>query len=616
MKHVVVGTAGHIDHGKTALVQALTGVNTDRLKEERERGISIDLGFAHLDPAPDLRLSIIDVPGHERFIRNMLAGTGGIDIVLFVVAADESIRPQTREHFDICRLLGIPRGVIALTKSDLVERDLLDLVRCEIDEFVKGSFLETAPVVAVSARTGAGIEELRSALAAAAISVREKDSSRWFRLPIDRAFALKGFGAVVTGTLIAGTVRVDDEVELHPAGRHLRVRGLQVHNAAAERAIAGERTALNLAGIDAAELSRGMVLSAPGRFQDTMQADCALTMVAGAPPLKHRSPVHFHSGAAELVGEVRILSGRTAIEPGAADYVRIHLRKPLLMLPGDRFIVRRFSPVTTIGGGIVLDIAPPRRAPVKRLETLARGAAAERIALLVQESDGGMGFAGLVSRTGLREGEVAEAARAAGLISLSGWFADPAWFAAKIEAARVELTAFHRHKPLQEGMPREDLRGRVAADAPTAVFEALLSGSPEFVAIGDIVRLSSHSAALGDEDKEVTRRIETAFAAAGFTAPSLTDVIGRAGVEPSRARTLLHLLLREKKLVRLGDDLVFHSSVIAGLRDLLSRRKGARFTVADFKTWTGISRKYAIPLLEFLDRERITRREGDARVVL
>jgi selenocysteine-specific elongation factor len=616
MKHVVIGTAGHIDHGKTALVEALTGVNTDRLKEEKERGISIDLGFAHLDPAPDLRLSIIDVPGHERFIRNMLAGAAGIDIVLFVVAADESIRPQTREHFDICRLLGISRGVVALTKADLVERDLLDLARCEVEEFAKGSFLETAPVIAVSARTGAGIEELRSALAAAAVSVREKDSSRWFRLPIDRAFTMKGFGTVVTGTLIAGVVGVEDEVELHPGGRRLRVRGLQVHNEPARTATAGQRTALNLTGIEAAELRRGMVLSAPGRFHATAQVDCSLVLLPGAPPLKHRAPVHFHSGAAELVGEVRILSGRTMIEPGSTDYVRVLLREPLLTLPGDRFIVRRFSPVTTIGGGVVLDIAPPTRAPVGRLETLRCGAIAERIALLARESDGGRGLAALVARTGLREAEIEEAARVAGLVILSGWFADPIWFSAKVAAVRAELTAFHRQNPLLEGMPREDLRGRVVPDAPSAVFDALLTGAPEFVAAGDTVRLSSHRAALRDADKEATERMEAALEAAGFAVPPVEEVLATAGIEPARARTLLHLLLREKKLIRVGDDLVFHAAAIARLRELLTQRKGLRFAVADFKTWTGISRKYAIPLLEFLDRERVTRRDGDVRVVL
>jgi selenocysteine-specific elongation factor len=616
MKHIIVGTAGHIDHGKTALVAALTGIDTDRLKEEKERGISIDLGFAHLDVAPDVRLSIIDVPGHERFIRNMLAGVAGIDIVLFAVAADESIRLQTREHFDICRLLGIRRGIVALTKTDAVDREILDLVRCEVEEFVHGSFLEAAPIVAVSAKTGAGLDELRSALAALASAIHAKDASRCFRLPIDRAFSMRGFGTVVTGTLISGAVRVEDEVELHPSRRRLRVRGLQVHNEAATVATAGQRTALNLPGVEPAEIKRGMVLAEAGRFHPTRQIDCAFQLLAGARPLKHRAPVHFHAGTAELIGEVRILSGRTLIEPGSADYVRILFREPLLVLPGDRFIVRMFSPVMTIGGGVVLDIAGPRRAPLARLETLERGTNAERVALLVRETEGGAGVGELVARTGLRDAEIADAARAAGLVALPDWFVDKAWFERKAATIQAELSRFHREKPLLAGMPREDLRGRVAPASPAFVLDALLAGAQNVESDGDLLRLAAHRVAFRDDEREATRRIEAAFEAAGFAVPSVGEVLAKAGVETARARTLLHILLREKRLVRVSEDLVFHAAAIERLRELLAARRGARFAVADFKTWTGISRKYAIPLLEFLDRERLTRREGDARVVL
>ncbi|MGA3023510.1 MAG: selenocysteine-specific translation elongation factor [Bryobacteraceae bacterium] len=616
MKHIIVGTAGHIDHGKTALVAALTGIDTDRLKEEKERGISIDLGFAHLDVAPDVRLSIIDVPGHERFIRNMLAGVAGIDIVLFAVAADESIRPQTREHFDICRLLGIRRGIVALTKTDAVDREILDLVRCEVEEFVHGSFLEAAPIVAVSAKTGAGLDELRSALAALASAIHAKDASRCFRLPIDRAFSMRGFGTVVTGTLISGAVRVEDEVELHPSRRRLRVRGLQVHNEAATVATAGQRTALNLPGVEPAEIKRGMVLAEAGRFHPTRQIDCAFQLLAGARPLKHRAPVHFHAGTAELIGEVRILSGRTLIEPGSADYVRILFREPLLVLPGDRFIVRMFSPVMTIGGGVVLDIAGPRRAPLARLETLERGTNADRVALLVRETEGGAGVGELVARTGLRDAEIADAARAAGLVALPDWFVDKAWFERKAATIQAELSRFHREKPLLAGMPREDLRGRVAPASPAFVLDALLAGAQNVESDGDLLRLAAHRVAFRDDEREATRRIEAAFEAAGFAVPAVGEVLAKAGVETARARTLLHILLREKRLVRVSEDLVFHAAAIERLRELLAARRGARFAVADFKTWTGISRKYAIPLLEFLDRERLTRREGDARVVL
>src|SRR5438874_1959125 len=307
MKNIIVGTAGHIDHGKTALVKALTGIDADRLEEEKRRGITIDIGFAHLQLTPVLQLGFVDVPGHERFIKNMLAGVGGIDLVLFVIAADESIKPQTREHFDICRLLEIPRGVTALTKADLVDSDILELVRLEVDELVAGSFLEAAPVVPVSAVTGAGLEDLRKALAKVAGAVPEKNASGHFRLPIDRVFSVKGFGTVVTGTLISGSVTKEQEVELHPAGRRLRVRGVQVHGSKAERAVAGQRTALNLADIDPAELARGDVLTAPDRFQTVNQVACRLDLLPSAKPLKHLPPLHFHSGTAQKEAEIRLV---------------------------------------------------------------------------------------------------------------------------------------------------------------------------------------------------------------------------------------------------------------------------------------------------------------------
>ena len=317
MKNIIVGTAGHIDHGKTALVKALTGIDADRLEEEKRRGITIDLGFAHLELTPALRLGFVDVPGHERFIKNMLAGVGGIDLVLFMVAADESIKPQTREHFDICRLLGIRRGIIALTKADLVDDDILGLVRLEVEELVAGSFLEGAPMVPVSSVTGAGLEELRRELKRVATEIGEKDAAGYFRLPIDRVFSVKGFGTVVTGTLISGSVAKEQEVEVYPGGRKLRVRGVQVHGSAAGRARAGQRTAVNLADIEPAELTRGDVLSEPGRFHAVKQIDCRLDLLASAKPFKHRAPVHFHSGTAEIEAEVRMLEGTAASVRGA-----------------------------------------------------------------------------------------------------------------------------------------------------------------------------------------------------------------------------------------------------------------------------------------------------------
>src|SRR3989475_718801 len=400
MKNVIVGTAGHIDHGKSALVEALTGTNPDRLEEEKRRGITIDLGFAFLDLG-DVRLGLVDVPGHERFVRNMLAGVGGIDLVLLVIAADESIKPQTREHFDICRLLQIRRGVVALTKSDLVEADVIELVRLEVEEFLRGSFLEGAPIVSVSAHTGAGLERLRQELARVAIEAPGKDPTKYFRLPVDRAFAMKGFGTVVTGTLVSGAVKPEDEVELFPARRRVRVRGVQSGGRAVVRATAGQRTALNLAGVDLAEVERGMVLASPGRFEVSRRLDARVELLGSARRLKNRARVHFHQGTAETVAEV-ILLDREELSPGATALAQLRLDDPVLVLPGDRFILRQFSPVVTIGGGAVLSALASRHRQrdsqvIPYLSTVESGNREEILAAMATASSGGLELAQMVA---------------------------------------------------------------------------------------------------------------------------------------------------------------------------------------------------------------------------
>jgi selenocysteine-specific elongation factor len=618
MKHIVVGTAGHIDHGKTALVKALTGIDADRLEEEKRRGITIDLGFAHLQLTPALRVAFVDVPGHERFVKNMLAGVGGIDLLLFVVAADESIKPQTREHFDICRLLGIPRGVIALTKADLVDPDILDLARLEIEELVAGSFLDGAPIIPVSSVTSAGLDDLRGALARVAAEVSEKDSRGWFRLPVDRAFTIKGFGAVVTGTLISGSVEKEQEVELYPGGRRLRVRGLQVHGAASGRAVAGERTAVNLAGIEHTEIARGDVLSAPGRFHPVRRLDCRLDLLPSARPLKRRAPVHFHSGTAEIEAEVRLLDDVSALQPGASAYARIVLRDPALLLPGDRFIIRMFSPVVTIGGGVVLDIGERKyrnsRNAVERLDVLAAPDRSARLSLLVRESPYGLSLADLIARTGFRPDEIARASLTA--LPARDWYVDPAWLQSTSERVGRAVRGFHSANPLQPGIPKQDLRSGELPDAPPFILDALLAGAKDLIAEGDLVRSRSHKVTLKEDEEQARAAIERAFESAGLAVPTVAEVLAKSGVDSARARTLLAALLREKRLARVNDDFVFHRSAIDRLRDLLAAHKSQRFTVAAFKDWTGVSRKYAIPLLEYLDREHVTRREGDDRLVL
>src|ERR1700676_1306881 len=415
LKSVIVGTAGHIDHGKSSLVEALTGTDPDRLAEEKRRGITIDLGFAFLEDA-GIRFGFIDVPGHERFVSNMLAGAAGTNLMLLVIAADESIKPQTREHFDICKLLGVKHGVVALTKSDLVDDNGLTLAQLEIEEYVRGSFLEGSAIVPVSAKTGAGIPELKRALHAAATQITGKDATKAFRLPIDRAFAMKGFGTVITGTLVSGTVHPGDEVELLPGGDPLRVRGVQTGGQAVAKAFAWQRTAVNLAGIDHTAVRRGMTLAEPGEFRRTRRIDAQFTSLAGAHKLKHRERVHFHASTAETIAEILLYSARD-LAPGQTALAHLVLQDELVLVAGERFIVRQFSPVTTIGGGVVLD--PLARRPLSRdtgrlkfLETLRDATPDVVLAAMVERAPMGLRYEEIAAHTGWRETEIQETIKA------------------------------------------------------------------------------------------------------------------------------------------------------------------------------------------------------------
>ena len=557
----------------------------------------------------------------------MLAGAGGIDMVLFVVGADESIKPQTREHFDICRLLGIRRGIVVLTKADLVDRDILDLVRLEVDEFVAGSFLEKAPVVAVSARTGEGIEELKQLLASEAKSVTVKSGAGHLRLPIDRSFAMKGFGAVVTGTLISGSVSLEQEVEVAERGLRLRVRGLQVHGAAAKRALAGQRTAMNLAGVEATELARGLTVIEPGRLQAWSVVDCEVELLAACKPLKHRAPVHFHAWTAETEARVKLAgAGSVAIQPGGRALARIELNTPLVLLPGDRFILRQISPVVTIGGGRVIGFpTEPRRLKrselATRLTELASATPARRLELAVNDAQFGLDIAGAIRHTGLAAPEIESVVTAAGsrLVMLATpvkWLMGRDWLKARLESMHATVAAHHREQPLQPGLPKELFRARALAGAPDFLIDALLAQSTTVVAEGETLRLRSHRLRLEQDEEAAFARIVGAFEQAGLAVPSMAEVLTASGVDPVRARSLLQILFRQKRLIRIGEDLVYHPSALDALKAILATHRGETFAVSAFKEWTGVSRKYAIPLLEFLDRERVTRREGDTRVVL
>jgi selenocysteine-specific elongation factor len=641
MKSIIVGTAGHIDHGKTALVKALTGIDADRLEEEKRRGITIDLGFAHMDlSAPDgetLRLGFVDVPGHERFVRNMLAGVGGIDLVLLVIAADEAIKPQTREHFDILQLLGIKRGITVLTKSDAVDAETLDVVRLEVEEFLRGTFLDQASLdrtslnkpssmVAVSSLTGAGLENLKRAMVAAASEAHPRDSHAIARLPIDRVFTMKGFGTVVTGTLVAGTICRDDEMEVFPTGRRVRVRGVQVHGQTAESAIAGQRTALNLAGISTEDVSRGMTLAPPATFEATRQVDVRLRLLPSAPrALKDRARVHFHSYTMETVAEV-VLHETKQIAPGEEAFARLKMPEAALLLPGDRFILRQFSPVVTIGGGVVLDAALIRRMPGHGdfLQILAGGNPEAILkARVARRQQDGISMTRLVAETGWARNEIeaqlTQAVRMGSVMRVGELVLhSPALETLKLHILNAAAD-FHKKNPLVGGISKEELRAQV--NAIPEVFEAVeatLIRDKKLEGAGDLVRLRGHGVVMKDEEAESKKKIEDAFASAGLKVPALHEVIAGLKVDKVRAQKIVTLLLRDKALVKVSDELVFHRSALDELRRQMAayKVKSAKIDVASFKELTGVTRKYAIPLLEYLDRERVTRRVGDAREIL
>ncbi len=632
MKSVIVGTAGHIDHGKTALVKALTGIDADRLEEEKRRGITIDIGFAHCElPAADgsrIRLGFVDVPGHERFVRNMLAGVGGIDLVLLVIAADEGIKPQTREHFDICRLLAVRRGITVLTKSDAVDAETLEVVRLEVEDFVRGSFLDTSksPIVAVNSLTGAGLDELKSALAQVASEVAARNSAALARLPIDRVFTMKGFGTVVTGTLVAGTIRKseEEELEVFPAGKRVRVRGVQVHGSPAEAAVAGQRTALNLAGLSTGGLARGMTLATADTFHPTSRVDALLSILPSAKPLKDGARVHFHAYTTETIAEAR-LHGAKQIKPGDEQYVRLRLSESALLLPGDRFIVRQFSPVVTIGGGVVLDASPLARKQAQHdiaafLTQMMAGSPEQVLqARAARRGTRGLPLNEVPGEMNIRQEEASKLAGKAGLVWCGQVLVAPMAYAEAKGLTRQAVRKFHDANPLVAGMSKEELRDQInlGAEVFNSVLEKLVEEKQLEVA-GELVHLPGRGVVMKDEEAESKTIIEEAFASAGLKVPSLKEVLASLKVDKIRAQKIVTLLLRDKVLIKISEELVFHQSALIDLRHKIAALKATapKIDVAHFKDLTGVSRKYAIPLLEYLDRERVTRRVGDERVIL
>lgn len=635
---IVVGTAGHIDHGKTALVKVLTGVDADRFPEEKERGITIDIGFAELELG-GARIGFVDVPGHERFVKNMLAGASGIDVVILVVAADEGVMPQTREHFEICRLLGIKTGVIALTKKDLVDEELLELVTLDVQELVKGSFLESAPVVAVSSRTGEGVDELRSILGRLAAAIPERSADIVKRLPIDRSFSVKGFGAVVTGTLASGEIREGDEMEILPAGRTVRVRGIQTYGKSVPVANSGQRTAVNLGGIDHSEIERGMLLAESGALRPTQAVDCEIEVLANAArPLRSRQRVRVHIGTVESLARVRVLNETGEIEPGGSDFVQFRFESQIVCVPDERLIVRFYSPQMTIAGGRVIDNAAPRHRRIgfaARREVLKRFAGGDpptRLRIIADACrERGTDTAELRARSGLRlaalETALAACVESRSLVRADSRYLSRSVFDRLADSALAEITGFHRREPLARGIPRETLRERRFAGLSPEIFRAViaaLESERKIVTDKESVRDAEHSLELSPDEATARKRMSEIIATTGVTAPKLEDVLGEAvrgtKIDSSRARRIFQLMIDAGEVVKVTDEFYVSRRAIdeltARLRGFAATSADRLIDVAGFKDIAGISRKYAIPLLEYFDREKITRRAGDKRLVL
>lgn len=622
MRYVILGTAGHIDHGKSSLVKALTGIDPDRLKEEKERGITIDLGFADLVYPDGLTVGIVDVPGHERLVRNMLAGAGGIDLVLLVIAADEGIMPQSREHLAICNLLKIKSGLIAVTKADLVEREWLDLVVEEVRDFVKDTFLDGTEIIPVSSKTGYNLALLKEGIRDAAMRVEPKPINEITRLPIDRVFTLKGFGTVVTGTLVSGSISLDEPVEILPSGITSRVRGLHSHGRAIKTVYAGQRVAVNLHAVDKEALRRGDVIVTPKRIIPARVMDARIELLKDSPAIKSKSLVHFHLTTSETIARV-ILYDREVLRAGESCYCQLRLNEPVVALSGDRFIIRRFSPVTTMGGGTVLDPSPSRRRRkegTEDLSVLETGSLPERIAVKVRKSAlRGMDASSLIGWIRAEQPSIEDSIRELKkdriLVQIDNKLFHKETYDIITRTIHETLTAFHEKNPLSPGMLKEELRAGLKLSAE--VWNNLLSSLGTVAVDRDTVRLRDFRAASSDV-AQVSEKILQALERAEFQPPTKEELSEALSIPQKVVTDILRLMSKEGRVVRINDSLYITATAHT---EMLSRLKGfyvkkPEMTVAEFRDILGTTRKYALPFLEYLDSNKITLRVGDVRKLL
>ena len=633
MKHFVLGTAGHVDHGKTALIKALTGVDTDRLKEEKERGITIELGFASLNLPSGQTVGIVDVPGHEKFIKNMVAGAAGIDVVMLVIAADEGIMPQTKEHLHICSLLGITTGIVALTKIDLVEKDWLELVQSEITEFLQGSFLENAPIVSVSAIKQEGLAELIKAIDAAVSKINEKADDGIFRLPVDRVFTMKGFGTVITGTMVSDHIKIGEEIEILPEAITTRIRGIQVHNQPVEEAWSGQRTAINLQGIEKSTIERGNVLVRPKTVWPSKRLDVFVEFLASnSKNLKNRALVRLHTGTSEIIARI-ILLDKVELAPGQKAFAQLVLESEDVIVAGDRFVLRSYSPVTTIGGGQIIDPLPLKHKRqnekiIADLNILQSGSLPERISVIMERTGfSGINLRGLTFRLGVNAKKIREAlenlfsGKKAILLDSEDTTVISAYFYNQLEELiGKNLAAYHQKNPLQEGISKEQLKETLGRAISAKLFNLALRslGKKEtIVSDKDNVRLAGHQVQLAGDLDSLRHNITRIYSEAGLTPPSLTDVVNNFKDQKAKAQSIIKLMLKDGDLIKINEELCFPREVLGKLRDDYKAMlvKDGKATPATFKDLTGLSRKYIIPLMEYFDVNKLTVRVGDHRIL-
>jgi selenocysteine-specific elongation factor len=631
MKYTILGTAGHIDHGKSTLVKALTGTDPDRLKEEKERGITLDLGFASLDLPGGNRLGIVDVPGHEGLIKNMLAGVGGIDLVMLVIAADEGIMPQTREHLAICDLLHVKQGLIALTKMDAAEKDWLALVQDEVRDFVKGTFLEKAPIVPVSAKTGENLDKLKLELDKLAKEVAPKSPNGILRLPIDRVFTMKGFGTVITGTLLSGTISQDQEVDILPKGITTKVRGIQSHNQAAQRAIAGQRTAVNLQGVEKDQISRGDTIVTKGFFKTTRNLDCSLFMLKQATRgIKTGTRIRFYNNTQEAIGRVTLV-GSSELNPGDKGYVQFRLEQPVLIQHGDRFIIRFYSPMETLGGGMVLNPHPRRhrnstmQESVRNLGILDTGSLDERLGVLVAgKTLAGMEEAEIIGSVAADKAEIiaslAALAQKKAIVRVDNLYVHTSHLAA-LEKRVLDLIAeFHKANLLKPGIDKEEVKGMLKIRLHPKALGMAIDGiirKKQVETEGSKLKLPGFRPAVGKDQGLYKDKIVEAIKKGGSQPPVRDELPALFGITDKDAKDLLKLLADEGRVVRINDSLYLDRAVLESIKtDLvkfLQERK--EIVVAEFRDIAKTSRKFAVPILEYLDSQKLTQRVGDKRVL-